>query len=351
MVDKKKVLVLFPWGKRDLSIFDKVLKEGKYFDYDCVDVRFSVGKWKNLITKIIYLYIPFLRSAVKAFFIAKRYDLIFSWHPTPVLLIAFFFKLLNIRHPPTVCMMFIIPTHKQKLLSNLRFWFTNYALNGLHTVVCFTTNEINYYSNLFPEHRQKFVFMPAAGLSTDLKSLNTNKKNGYIFSGGTSNRDYKTLLKAIEGTNLRLKIIGKRVNFKDLNFARNLPHIELLEDIYGQDFAQMMYNSKIVVIPLLNPNISSGQLVLIKAMELGKPIIATNVAGVIDYVVPDYDCILAPPQDSEYLRYQILELLTNSYKARILGENARKSYLEKFTFESFIKKIISLITDILANRK
>jgi len=348
---KKRILVLFPWGPRDLKIFDKCVKELEFFDYDCVNVKFSVEKWRNLATKTIYMYIPYLQTAAKSFSKAKKYDLIFSWSPNPALLLAFFARLLSVKFPPIVSMMFIIPTHKSRLLSKLRLWFTNFSLAKIHTAICFSTNEVTCYDKLFPRHKNKFLFTALGGLPTDLRKLNNKNIEDYIFSGGTSNRDYKTLLKAIEGTNLCLKIIGKRVNFKDLNFARNLPNIELLEDIYGQDFVQMMYNSKIVVLPLLNPDISSGQEVLIKAMELGKPIIATNVAGIIDYVIPDYDCILVPPQDNDQLRYQILELLSNLDKARILGENARKSYLEKFTFESFMKRVISLLADILADEK
>lgn len=350
---KKKILVLFPWGSRDLNIFDKCMKKLEFFDYDCINVKFSVEKWRNLATKTIYMYIPYLQTAVKSFSKAKKYDLIFSWSPNPALLLAFFARLLPVKFPPIVSMMFIIPTHKSRLLSKLRLWFTNFSLAKIHTAICFSTNEVTYYAKLFPRHKNKFLFTALGGFPTDLRRLKLNNKNieDYIFSGGTSNRDYKTLLRAVEGTNLYLKIIGKRMNFKDLNSARNLPNIELLEDIYGQDFVQMMYNSKIVVIPLLNPNISSGQEVLIKAMELGKPIIATNVAGIIDYVIPDYDCVLVPPQDNEQLRYQILELLSNPDKPRTLGENARKSYLKKFTFESFIKRVISLLADILANEK
>lgn len=39
-----------------------------------------------------------------------------------------------------------------------------------------------------------------------------------------------------------------------------------------------------VVIPLQNLNISSGQLMLLQAMQLGKPIIVTNNCTIYDYI-------------------------------------------------------------------
>ena len=39
-----------------------------------------------------------------------------------------------------------------------------------------------------------------------------------------------------------------------------------------------------VVIPLADLNISSGQLMLLQAMQLGKPIIVTNNSTIYDYV-------------------------------------------------------------------
>lgn len=350
--EKKKILVLFPWGIPHLRIFDSSAKDMKCFSYDVITAKYSIKKWKNMLTKIFHVYFLYIWTAIKAFYRIKtnNYSLIFSWSPNPALILAFFNRLFLVKCPPIVCMMFIIPTNKSKFLTKLRFALTNFSLKGIHSAICFSTNEINYYKNVFSKHKDKFLFIPLGRISSDLRPNDGDTSNGrakdYIFSGGTSNRDYKTLIEAVRQTVVHLIIIGKGFNFNG-NVGKISPNIEILEEVYGQDFAQMMYKSKIVVIPLLNPNISSGQLVLLQAMELGKPIIATKAAGIVDYVIPDHNCVLVSPQNSKELQCRILQLLYDPDKLKMLGENARESYLNNFTFERFIKRVISFLFDCI----
>ncbi len=354
--EKKEILVLFPWGIPHLRIFDSSAKDMKYFSYDVITAKYSIKKWRNIPTKILNVYSLYVWTAIKAFYRIKtnNYSLIFSWSPNPALILAFFNRLFLVKCPPIVCMMFIIPMHKSKFLTKLRFALTNFSLKGIHTAICFSTNEINYYKNIFSKHKDRFLFIPLGRISSDLKpndgDTSGKKLKDYIFSGGTSNRDYKTLIEAVRQTVLPLIIVGKRFNFYE-NVGKIPSNIEILEEVYGQDFAQMMYKSKIVVIPLFDPNISSGQLVLLQAMELGKPIIATKAAGIVDYVIPDHNCILVSPQNSKELRCNILQLLYDSDKLKMLGENARESYLNNFTFERFIRRVISSLFDCIQSNE
>jgi glycosyltransferase involved in cell wall biosynthesis len=161
----------------------------------------------------------------------------------------------------------------------------------------------------------------------------------YIFSGGTSNRDYKTLISAFKENNEKLKIL---CNVKDVEGIEVPANVEILHDIHGEAFIDYMRNAYAVVIPIDNDMISSGQLVLLQAMSLKKPIIITRSAGVTDYA--DENCVLFVESHSVFgIRDAVSLLLNDRDVANQLAQNAHKRYKDNFTIEQFGERIADLL--------
>jgi glycosyltransferase involved in cell wall biosynthesis len=75
---------------------------------------------------------------------------------------------------------------------------------------------------------------------------------------------------------------------------------------------------------------------IIEAMVLGKAVVATDVGGNRELVIPEENGLLVPPKDPEALAQAILALLNDPERARQMGENGRARVLSMFSLEQMV---------------
>jgi len=83
---------------------------------------------------------------------------------------------------------------------------------------------------------------------------------------------------------------------------------------------------------------------LLEAMAMGKPIVATPVAGIPEAIRNGENGILVSPEPTE-IAEQIDYLLENPNAARRLGENAKRTIDERFTWQKSTAKFLALFSD------
>lgn len=71
-------------------------------------------------------------------------------------------------------------------------------------------------------------------------------------------------------------------------------------------------------------------LVMIEAMAMGKPVVATKIGGVTDIVTKDVG-YLVPPRDDQAMASAFIELLSDKEMSKRRGEAGRKRILSHFT--------------------
>ena len=76
--------------------------------------------------------------------------------------------------------------------------------------------------------------------------------------------------------------------------------------------------------------------VLLEAMALGKPVVATKVGGIPELIESKGDGILVPPQDPEELAKAVLTLLENPAKAKAMGERGAEKIKNHFLLDRMI---------------
>lgn len=101
----------------------------------------------------------------------------------------------------------------------------------------------------------------------------------------------------------------------------------------------------IFVLPSLNEGMGR---VIIEAMALGKPIVASSVGGIIDLVRNGENGILVPPRDSDALGNAILQLIRNKDLAEELGRNGKAMVYPEFDISVMLKKIDGLYESLLS---
>jgi glycosyltransferase involved in cell wall biosynthesis len=92
------------------------------------------------------------------------------------------------------------------------------------------------------------------------------------------------------------------------------------------------------------PSLSEGlPRVILEAMALGKPILASNVGGIPELVKNRETGFLFEPKNTEEMSLRIKDILKDSELAKKIGENNRKLIFNKFPNENYFDSYIKMI--------
>jgi glycosyltransferase involved in cell wall biosynthesis len=86
---------------------------------------------------------------------------------------------------------------------------------------------------------------------------------------------------------------------------------------------------------------------VIEAMACGKPVITTNVGGPSEIIQDKLDGILVPPSNPEAIAKQITRLIGNKDERRRLGERARETAVNRFSWSTIAEKYHQLYSELL----
>lgn len=90
--------------------------------------------------------------------------------------------------------------------------------------------------------------------------------------------------------------------------------------------------------------------VIIEAMTLGKPVIATKMGGPLEMIEDGIDGFLIPPNEPYILAEIILSLLNNNDTIKQISERAKETARKKFSIEEHTKEIEQTYEEILQLR-
>jgi glycosyltransferase involved in cell wall biosynthesis len=120
------------------------------------------------------------------------------------------------------------------------------------------------------------------------------------------------------------------------------PNLEIFTDAYGDAFEDLILGCKAVLLPLIDPNVMSGQIVCLRSMQAAKPIYITQNNFMIDWIREvDQLQFITIYQNLENL----LELLGNIDKSTLdkNGINAREYFYNNFSEEQFYNRFVDEI--------
>jgi glycosyltransferase involved in cell wall biosynthesis len=99
----------------------------------------------------------------------------------------------------------------------------------------------------------------------------------------------------------------------------------------------------IFVLPSLNEGMGR---VLVEAMAIGLPIVASSVGGIPDLVEDGRNGLLVPSKDAAALEKAICDLLANKKKRNRMGKAGRKM-CRRYSTEAMVEQIDELYTELL----
>jgi glycosyltransferase involved in cell wall biosynthesis len=88
--------------------------------------------------------------------------------------------------------------------------------------------------------------------------------------------------------------------------------------------------------------------VILEAMSLGRPIVASNVGGVREAVVDGESGLLVPPRDEHALAIALTDLLDDPGRAARMGESAQRRASRQFTLTAMTDGLAGVYSEVAA---
>lgn len=174
-----------------------------------------------------------------------------------------------------------------------------------------------------------------------------NKERKIVFSAGSTQRDFGTLVEAARGLGLPVRIAASLVvvlnGFKvtTTDVREELARLEnvQVDALNASELRDSYSEAKAVVVPLLPTDIDAGVNVILEGMAMGRPVISSRTAGQIDVISDGDTGFFVPPGDVAALRAMIEKILADPQAAEDMGRRGRAYVEEHHRLEDFVEHI------------
>lgn len=213
------------------------------------------------------------------------------------------------------------------------------ATSTFRVISLWSRKQIAAHAELLRLPAERFVFIPYKANHSRGPSYRLSVGN-YVFAGGNSKRDYRTLVEAVRDTDVPVIVSATDPTVRKQ--IEKLPNIIALA-AWEPAFAQLQAGARFTVVPMVGTGLrGAGEANICNAMWHGKPVIAVDCMTAEDYVVEGVTGYIVPPGDTALLRRRILELWNDPDKCREMGRKAKAHADAHFTHEAFIRRLLRL---------
>ena len=314
-------------------VFLESLKKSTKYDWKVLVLE---NNYKPRINRIIDYFVFPMNLVMKR----CEIDHILSWQQFYGIIYAFYLRLLHVKKRNRLIIMTFIYKPKKGIVGKIYLAFMKYSANNKYVdnIICFSSHECDFYKKIF-QRDFRWVSLGIEDRKKEFEDAGKQLSQGerYYLAVGRSNRDYDFLIKAFKKMPYNLKIICDVLNLKGND------NISVYNNIKGDDYYRLLAGCYAVIIPLKDENISSGQLSLLEAIMMAKPVICTSTHGIRDYLKDNKGCISIKNNYAE-LRKAIEELeVPEVYSSKCY--EARKTYEASFTIERMADQIAKIIVE------
>lgn len=288
-------------------------------------------------------YLKYFAVAFRYFLCRKKYGMVVGWQQFYALIFVFYSELFRVKKRNVVVALNFTYKAKNGKFAKIYKWFMQKCvspkyLDYLHVLSDQYADKI---SEEFGFPHERIVVTPFGVNDCDYSGLplpDGFEKGGYALAIGRSNRDYDFLINAWRNIDFPLVIISDTYK-GEIPKNGNITH---LTNVVGEESYKWLANCFLMVIPIDDGSVCSGDTVLLNAMALGLKIVVTVPSTLAQmYVTDKVDALLSAKDETEFKNTVLAAL--NSPEFVSIGDNARKTFLEKFSRSSMGKKINQFI--------
>jgi len=264
-----------------------------------------------------------------------RYDAIITGNIKTAQILGLIRAILGLKSPKHVVLELMLDEQRASLKWKFKQAIQRILFSSTDLIFVSSNSEITTYAERMRLPRERFRFL---AFHTDI--INPERiaaHGGYIFSAGKTGRDFDTLLRAVKDLAAKVVIVSDQYHAQELDVS---PNVSLMVDIPYEDYLRLLRECHIVVVPLYSLVKSTGQVVILEAMGLGKPVIATETVGTVDYIQHGVNGLMVPVGDAEALRAAIEGLLEDKQLYDRLADNGLDAVFRHHTFDAYVKTIL-----------
>lgn len=269
-------------------------------------------------------------QGLKALLSHNQPDVIIAGSHLEILPLVILKRILFKKRPYLVLLSFIYTKRRWPIHNTLRHLYFKALLSKISLIVCNSRYEMARYSQFFKNC--KFAHVPY-GLHIHEVSLD-QKQESYVLSAGRSGRDYSTLIRVFSRLPYKLHIVCDC-----LNESPSASNIQVLRNCYGRHYLEELKGANLVVIPLVEGEISAGQMVLLQAMAYAKPIIITRTKTTEEYAKHLETAFFVNHGNEEELRQAVEYLLSSHDVTKKLGGNAARHFTKNYSMRAYARNL------------
>ncbi len=141
------------------------------------------------------------------------------------------------------------------------------------------------------------------------------------------------------------KVYGEKMEelIKELKLEK---HVNLVGKVSHDEVEKFLQKTGVVVIPEQWENMSP--LVLAESMIFGKPVVASRIGGIPEFIEDAQSGFLVAPGDSYDFAKKVIWLLQNKQEAREMGKKAQETAYRLFSEEKFFDDLLGLYKKLIS---
>lgn len=327
----KKNVILTDSDKTEIQTFANAIESV----LDCIcPIYVSRGNFsqkKSLYN--IFRYIKYFLSPLIFFFKKVDYDILFGWQQFYAINLALYNRLFKKKKRYKIVVLNFTYKKKRGVWGLFYHKYMKYSIDNMY-IDYIHVPSYNYIDSCISElgiDKDKFIVsnFGVPDLYNIWNDSNVYEGN-YCLSIGRSNRDFDFLISAWKSNYLRN---FKLIIISDTYIPKcKLPaNIILKNDISGNEQFPWLFNAEMVIVPILDGGICSGDTVLLNSMMFKRPVVVTKPSTLYEMYIEDGVNGFALEKDLTLFSRKISDLLMNPEFIKSIGENARDSYLHKYS--------------------
>lgn len=203
----------------------------------------------------------------------------------------------------------------------------------------------DFVSQRVPSHKIKIIYN---GIDTEEYTPNYTEAQYILYLGRlTYEKGIKVLLEAYSTLTLNnpvpIKVVGSGPLKKAL--IKAYPDVEYCGYKTGRKLSELMAKAALVVVP--STSYENCSMVILEAMAMGKPVIASNLGGIPEQIDNGITGFLFNPGEVEDLAGKLSILLNDSAMRLAMGKAARKKLERKYSLQDHCQRLLLLYESIL----
>ncbi len=349
VIDGREVKILKQ--KKNVLLVDCIMQEVEplakelLFDSRPFDVKMHISNWKRtgkmseLKRYAVYFIVGF-----RYFIGRKKYACVIGWQQFYALIYCFFCSLFLVKKTTVTIALNFTYKEKKGKISGVYRWFMNKCLSEkyLDYIHVPSANYADQINREFGFPKERIIVMPfgIVDRSAELRQLpppDGYQYDKYALAIGRSNRDYDFLIEAWKEIAYPLVIISDTYGKES-----SVPNITIVKNVAGDESYPWIANCGLMVIPIDDGSICSGDTVLLTAMSLKRRILVTKPSTLAEMYIEDGQNAVLVEKDILSFRNIVNNLLQDE-ETKKMGEQARVSFLKAFTIDNMGSKITSIL--------